>query len=75
MLLEEIDENFLQEQAAFKVETLGRGRGQGANGINDCPTNKANGQNACANTANKFSPWRSSTDCLEEYLMERLHNW
>ena len=75
LVVEEIDDNFLQEQAGVKVETLRRGRGQGAHGINDSPTNKANDQNPCPNTANKFSPWRLSTDCLEEYLIVRLHNW
>ena len=40
VVVEEIDDKVLQRQAEVKVETLGRGRGQGAYQIRDGPTKK-----------------------------------
>ena len=40
LVVEEIDDKVLQRQAEVKVETLSRGRGQGAYRIQDGPTNK-----------------------------------
>ena len=54
VVVEEIDDTVLKRQAEVKVQTLGRGRGQGAYGILDWPTKKANDQYTCLNTTNSL---------------------
>jgi len=68
VVVEEIDETVPERQAEVKVQTLGRGRGQGAYGILDWPTKKANRQHTWLNTASSLVQqasrdtfWQSST--------------